>query len=163
MLRDTGHRGIKAVRLQDGSISNDPGIVMVEVLQSFRRQQNTADRKLSNYTKELISHVPQLYNRTQRRDMHRIPFTMRELDAVLLKLQIGKTPRVDRLPAELYRSLPLHPKGHLAPCLWDIAIGKSDMPPNWTNVVQPLYKRGHWAGQDNWRPIVCATTEEKLI
>ena len=37
------------------------------------------------------------------------------------------------------------------------------MPPNWANLVHPLYKKGDWANPDNWRPIVCATTEAKLI
>ena len=46
--------------------------------------------------------------------MHRTPFTIRELDEVLYKLQPGKTPGVDGLPAELYRRLPLNLKRHLA-------------------------------------------------
>ena len=95
--------------------------------------------------------------------MHRTPFTIRELDEVLHKLQPGKTLRVDGLPAELYRRLPLKLKRHLAARLWDIAIGKTDVPPDWANVVHPLYKKGDWANSGNWRPIVCATTEAKLI
>ena len=113
--------------------------------------------------KELISHLPKLYNRTQRRDMHRTPFTIRELNEVLYKLQPGKTQGVDRLPAELYRRLPLNLKRHLAARLWDIAIGKTDVPPDWANLVHPLYKKGDPANSDNWRPIVCATTDAKLI
>ena len=95
--------------------------------------------------------------------MHRTPFTIRELDEVLYKLQPGKTPGVDGLPAELYRRLPLNLKRHLAARPWDIAIGKTDVPPHWANLVHPLYKKGNWANPDNWRPIVCATTEAKLI
>ena len=37
------------------------------------------------------------------------------------------------------------------------------MPPDWANLVHPLYEKGDWANSDNWRPIVCATTEAKLI
>ena len=103
VLGETGHRGIKAVRLQDGTVTKDPKVVLEEVLNSFLRQHNTEDGKLSAYTEELISHLPTLYNRTQRRDMHRTPFTIRELDEVLYKLQPGKTPGVHGLPAELYR------------------------------------------------------------
>ena len=29
--------------------------------------------------------------------------------------------------------------------------------------MHPLYKKGNWESPDNWRPIVCATTETKLI
>ena len=74
-----------------------------------------------------------------------------------------KTPGVDGLPGELYRRLPLNLKRHLAARLWHIAIGKMDVPPDWASVVHPLYKKGNWAIPDNWRPIVCATTEAKLI
>ena len=108
VLVETGHRGIKAVRLQDGTVTNDPKVVLEEVLNSFLRQHNTEDGELSAYREELISHLPKLYNRTQRRDMHRTPFTIRELDEVLNKLQPGKTPGVDGLRAELYRRLPLN-------------------------------------------------------
>ena len=95
--------------------------------------------------------------------MRRTPFTIRELDEVLYKLQAGKTPGVDGVPAELYRRLPLNLKRHLAAHLWNIAIGKTDVPPDWANLVHPLYKKGDWANPNNWRPIVCATTEAKLI
>ena len=163
VLGETGHRGIKAVRLQDGTVTNDPKVLLEEVLNSFQRQHNTEDEELSTYTEELISHLLKLYNRTQRRDMHCTPITIRELDEVLYKLTPGKTPGVDRLPAELYRRLPLNLKRHLAARLWDIAIGKTDVLSNWANLVHPLYKKGDWANPDNWRTIVCATTEAKLI
>ena len=163
VFRETGHRGIKGVHLQDGTVTNDPKVVLEEVLNSFLRQHNTEDGELSAYTENLISHLPKLYNPTQRRDMHRTPFTIRELDEVLYKLQPGKTPGVDRLPAELYRRLPLNLKRHLAARLWDIATRKTNVPPDWANLVHPLYKKGDWANPDNWRPIVCATTEAKPI
>ena len=124
VLGETGHRGIKAVRLQDSTVTNDPKVVLEEVLNSFLRQHNTGDGELSAYTEELISHLPKLYNRTQRRDMHRAPFTIRELNEVFYKLQPGRTPWVDGLQAELYCRLPLNLKRHLAARLWDIAIGK---------------------------------------
>ena len=82
---------------------------------------------------------------------------------MLYKLQPGKTPGVDGLPAELHRRLPLNLKRHLAARLCGIAIGKTDVPPDWANLVHPLYKKGNWARSDNWRSIVCATTEAKLM
>ena len=65
VLGTTGHRG-----------TNDPKVVLEEVLNSFQRQHNTEDEELSAYTEELISHLPKLYNQTLRRDMHapRSPF-----------------------------------------------------------------------------------------
>ena len=114
VLGETGHRGIKAVRLQNSTVTNDPKVVLEEVLNSFQRQHNTEDGELSAYTEESIWHLPELYNRTKRRDMRRTPFTIRELDEVLYKLQPEKKPGVDGLPAELYRRLPLNLKRHLA-------------------------------------------------
>ena len=70
VLGETGHRGIKAVRLQDGTVTNDPKVVLEKVLSSFKRQHNTKDGELSAHPEELISHLPELYIRTQRRDMH---------------------------------------------------------------------------------------------
>ena len=112
------------------------------MLNSFKRQHNTEDPESSHYTKHLTSHLPQLYHRRQRRDVHRTPFTIREFHEVLHKLKPGKTPGVDGLPAELYRRLPLHLKRHLAARLWDTAIGRADIPRDWANFVHPLYKKG---------------------
>ena len=66
VLGETGHRGIKAVRLQDGTVTNDPKVVLEEVVNSFQRRHNSEDGKLSAYTEDLISQVPKLYNRTGR-------------------------------------------------------------------------------------------------
>ena len=41
--------------------------------------------------------------------------------------------------------------------------GHHTHPPEWANLVVPLYKKGDWAQPGNWRPIVCATTEVKLL
>ena len=65
---------------------------------------------------------------------------------------------MDGPPAELYNL-----KRHLAARLWDIAIGKTDISPDWANLVQPLHKKGDGANRDNRRPIVCATKEAKFI
>ena len=73
-LGETGHRGIKAVRLQDSTVTNDPKVVLEEVLNSFQRQHKTEDGELSAYTNKLISHLPKLYTEP--------PFTIRELDEV---------------------------------------------------------------------------------
>ena len=163
VLGETGHRSVKPVRLQNGTVTNDPKVVLEEVFNSFQRQHNTEEDGLSAYTEEVILHLPKLYNRTQRRHLHRTPFTIQERDEVLYKLQPGKTPGVEGLPAELHRRLPLNLKRNLTDRLWDIAIGKTDILAGWANLVHPLYKKGNWANPDNWRPIVCATTEAQRI
>ena len=50
VLGETGHRGIKAVGLQDGAVTIDPKVVLEEVLNSLQRGQNTEDEELSAYT-----------------------------------------------------------------------------------------------------------------
>ena len=72
-------------------------------------------------------------------------------------------PGVDGLPAEAYQHLTLAVKRCLAARLWDIVTGTTPIPPEWANLVRPLYKKGDWEQSGNWRPIVCATTEVKLV
>ena len=74
-------------------MANDPRVVIREVLKSFKLQHNTEDRELCDYTKNLISHLLKLYNRMQRRNIHRTSFTMRELDEVLHKRKHRENPR----------------------------------------------------------------------
>ena len=144
-------------------MTNDCKVVIEEVLNNFKRQHNAEDGELSDYTIHLISHLPKLYNWTQRHGIHRTPFTIREIDEVLHKLKPGKTPGVNCLPVELYGRPPLLLKMHLAARLWDIAIGRVDIPPDLANIVHPLFKKGQCTSPDNWRPIMCAITEAKLI
>ena len=82
---------------------------------------------------------------------------------MLQKLKPGKTPGMDSLPAEVYCRLPLNLKRHLTAFLWDIAIGRTDIPPDLGNLVHPLYKKGNWATSDSWKPMVRAMTEATLI
>ena len=70
---------------------------------------------------------------------------------------------VDGLPAEAYQRLTLPVKRRLAARLWEVVTGTAPIPPEWANQVHPLYKKGDWAQPGNWRPIVCATTEVKLV
>ena len=72
-------------------------------------------------------------------------------------------PGVDGLPAEAYQRLTLPVKRHLTARLWDIVTGTIPIPPDWANLVHPPYKKGDWAQPGNWRPIVCATTQVKLV
>ena len=72
-------------------------------------------------------------------------------------------PGFDGLPAEVYQRLTLPVMRRLAARLWDIVTGTTPIPPEWANLVHPLYYKGDWARPGNWRPIVCATTEVKLL
>ena len=139
VLGKTAHRSIKAVRLQKSTVTNDPKVVLEEVLSSFQSQHNTEDKELSAYTEELISHLPKLYNHTQRRDMHHTPFTIRELDEVLYKLKPGKT------PGGTWPHGRTLPQALAEPKEWDIAIKKTDVPPDWANLVHPLYRKNDFA------------------
>ena len=78
-------------------------------------------------------------------------------------LKKGVLTGVDELPAEAYQRLTLPIKRRLAVRLWHIITGATLIPPEWANVVHPLYKKGDWAQPRNWRPIVCATTKVKLL
>ena len=60
VLGETGNQGIRAVRLQDNTVTNDPKVVIEEVLDSFRRQHSAKDGEFSDCTKNLISQLPKL-------------------------------------------------------------------------------------------------------
>ena len=70
---------------------------------------------------------------------------------------------VNGLPAEEYQRLTLPVKRRLAACLWNVVTGTTPIPPEWANLVHPFFKKGDWAQPGNWRPIVCASTEVKLV
>ena len=118
---------------------------------------------VSDNIKAFISHVPPLYNRALRRDMHRTRLNVRKFDVVLLKLETRNDPWVDGLPAEWYCRLLLNLTRQVVAPLWEVAIGGTPIPPDWANVAHSLYRKGHLADPDNRRLIVCANTEAKLL
>ena len=107
--------------------------------------------------------MPRVLNREQRRAIENNPLSISELQRALDRLEKGVVPGVDGLPAEAYQRLTLPVKRRLAARLWDIVTGATPIPPEWANLVHPLYKKGGWAQPGNCRPIVCATTEVKLV
>ena len=107
--------------------------------------------------------MPEVFNREQRRAIEHNPFSISELQRAPDRLKTGVVPGVDELPAEAYQRLTLPVKRHLAARLWDIVTGTTPIPPEWANLVHPLYKKGDWAQPGNWRLIVCATIKVKLV
>ena len=147
-----------------GDLTNDPDAVLQAVLDSFHAQHGDALPELDLHTRNTIrEHVPRVFNREQRRAIEHDPFSISELQRALDRLKKGVVPGFDGLPAEAYQRLTLPVKRSLAARLWDIVTGATPIPPEWANLVHPLYKKGDWAQPENRRPIVCATTEVKLV
>ena len=164
ILEDTGCRTIHAVRTPDGGLTNGPDAVLQAVLDSFQAQHGDALPELDTHTRNTIrEHVPRVFNLEQRRAIEHDPFSISELQRALDRLKKGVVPGVDGLPAEAYQRLTLPVKRRLAARRWDFVTGATPIPPEWANLVHPLYKKGDWAQPGNWRPIVCATTEVKLV
>ena len=163
-LEDTGRGTIHAVCTPEGGLTNDPDAVLQAVLDSFQAQHGDALPELDPHTRNTIrEHVPRVFNREQRRAIEHDPFSISELQRALDRLKKGVVPGVDGLPAEAYQRLTLPVKRRLAARLWDIVTGATFISPEWANLVHPLYKKGDWAQPGNWQPIVCATTEVKLV
>ena len=155
---------IHAVRTPEGGLTNDPDAVLQAVLDSFQAQHGDALPELDPHTRSTIrEHVPRVFNREKRRAIEHDPFSISELQRALDRLKEGVVPGVDGLLAEAYQRLTLPVKRRLAARLPDIVTGATPIPPEWANLVHPLYKKGKWAQPGNWRPIVCATTEVKLV
>ena len=162
-MTDTGHRTITTVRQEDGSLTNDPATVLQATQDSFLRQHTPTQDTLDPDTQAKIDRLPRVFNHAQRRHLEKRPFTIHEVRKAIHSLRQHKTPGYDGLPAEAYYHLPAHLLRVLAHRLWDIVTGRTPLPPDWANVVRPLYKKGDWANPDNWRPIVCAVTEVKIV
>ena len=114
-------------------------------------------------TQAKINRLPQVFNHAQRRQLEKRPFTIQEVRKAIHSLRQHKTPGYDGFPAEAYCHLPARLLRILAHRLWDIVTGRTPLRPDWADVARPLYKKGDWANPDNWRPIVCAVTEVKIV
>ena len=164
IVDDEGRRIIHAVRTPEGGLTNDPKAVLQAVLDSFQAKHGDALPELHPHTRSTIREpVPRVFNREQLRAIEHQPFSISELQRALDRLKKRVVPGVDGLLAEAYRRLTLPVKRRLAARLWDVVTATAPIPPEWANLVQPLYKKGDWAQPGNWRPIVGATTEVKLV
>ena len=162
-MTDTRHRAITTVRQEDGSLTIDPATVLQATQDSFLHQHTLTQATLDTDTQAKIHRLPQVFHHAQRRQLEKRPFTIHEVRKAIHSLRQHKTPGYNGLPAEAYYHLPAHLLRILAHRLWDIVTGQTPLPPDWANVVCPLYKQGDWANPENWRPIVCAVTEVKIV
>ena len=162
-MTDTGHRTITTVRQEDGSLTNNPAIVLQATQDSFLHQHTHTQDTLDTDTQDKVNSLPQVINHAQRRQLEIRAFTIHEVQKANHSLRQHKTPGYDGLPAEAYYHLPAHLLCILAHRLWDIVTGQTPLPADWANVVRPLYKKGDCANPDNWRPTVCAVTEVKMV
>ena len=162
-MTDTCHRTITMIQQKDSSLTNDPATVLGAIQDSFLRQHTPNQDTLNADTHVKIDRLPRVFNHTQRRQLEKRAFTIHEVRKAIHSLRQHKTPGYDGLPAEAYYHLPAHHLRILAHRLWDIVSGRTPLPPDWANVVRPLYKKGDWANPDNLCPIVCAVTEVKIV
>ena len=162
-MTHTGHRTITTVRQEDGFLTSNPATVLQATQASFLHQHTPGQDTLHTDTQNKIDCLPQDFNPAQRRQLEKRPLTIHEVWKAIHSLRQHKTPGYDGLPAEAYYHLHAHLLRILAHRLWDIVTGQTPLPPDWANVVLPLYKKGDWANRDNWRPIVYAVTEVKIL
>ena len=162
-MTDTGHRNITTVRQEDGSLTNDPATVLQSTEDSFLQQHTPTQDTLDTDVQAKVDRLPQVFSHAQRRQLEKRLFTIREVRRAIHSLRQQKTPGYDGLPAGAYYHLPADLPCILAHRLWEIVTQQTPLPPRWANVVRPLYKKGDWANPDNWRPIVCAVEEVKIV
>ena len=164
ILEDTGRRNIHAVRTPEGGLTNDPDAVLQAVLDSFQARHGDALPDLNPHTRSTIpEHVPRVFNREQRRAIEHDPFSISELQRALDRLKKGGRARRRRSTG---RGVPTPHLAHQAPPGSPPVghrHGHHAHPPLVGQPGPPLYKKGDWAQPGNWRPIVCATTEVKLV
>ena len=162
-VTDTDHRTITTVRQEDDSLTNDPATVLQATQDSSLRQHTPTQDTLDPDTQAKIDCLPRVFNQAQRSQLEKRPFTIHEVRKAIHSLRQHKTPGYDGLLAESYYHLNAHLPRILAHRLWDIVTGQTPLPSDSANVVRPLYHKGDWANRDNWRPIVCAVREVKIV
>ena len=162
-VTDTDHRTITTVWQADGSLTKDPAMVLQATEDSFLHQQTPSQDTLNTDSENKIETLPQIFNHAQRRQLEKRPFTIHKVRKATHSLRKHKTPGYGGLPTEACYHLPAHLLRPLAQRLWDIFTGQTPLPPDWANVVRPLYKKGDWANPDNWPPMVCAVKEVKIV
>ena len=151
------------MRTQIRDLIYDPDTFLQAVPENFQSQHGDALPAIDSHTRKTIrENVPKDFNREQRRAIEHSPFSIPELQQALDHLKERVVFGVDRLPAEAYQCLTL-PVKLPAPRLRDILTGTTPNPPEWANLVHPLYKKEDWAQPGYWRPIIIATTEVKLV
>ena len=152
----------RAVRMQDGRVTDNKREVLEEVAQSFRRQHNQGQQELSGITQRMVRALPRVFTAEQSEDIHRSRVTLGEIKEAVRALKGKKTPVVDQLVAEAYQHLE-------APELDDLAGRATEVlrtgkrPVDSGGKVRPLYKKGDHLRPGKWRPICCAVTEAKLV
>ena len=130
---------------------------------SLLHQHTPTQDTLDTDSQNKVDHPPKVFNHAQRRQLEKRPFTIHKVWKAIHSLRQHKKPGYNGLPAEAYYHLPAHLIRILAHRLWDIVTGQTPLPPDWANVVRPLDKKGDLATPDNWRPIVCAVTDFKIV
>ena len=153
---------IRAVRLQDGSVTGNKREVMEEVAQNFRRQHNQGQQELSRITRRMVRALPRVFTAGQSEDIHRSRVTLGEIKEALRALNGKKSPGVDQLVAEAYQHLEAPELDGLAGRVTEV-LRTGEPPVEWGGKVQPLYKKGDHLRPGNWRPICCAVTEAKPV
>ena len=140
-MTDTGHRTITTVGQPDGSLTNDPAMVLQATQVSFLNQHSPTQNTLDTDTKNKIKRLPSVLHHARKRKLAKRPFAIHDVRKAVHSLRQHKTPGYDGLPAEAYYHPPAHLVRILAHRPWDIVIGRTPLPPDWANVVRPLYTK----------------------
>ena len=153
---------IRAVRLQDGRVTDNKREVLEEVTQSFQRQHNQGQQELSGITQKMVRALPRVFTAEQSKDIHRSRLRLGEIKEAVRALKRKESPGVDQLVAEAYQRLEALELDGLAGRVSEV-LRTGEPPAEWWGRVRRLYKKGDHLRPGNWRTICCAVTEAKLV
>ena len=151
-MTDIGHRTITTVGQENASLTNDPATVLQATQDSFLRQHAPTQNTPEADTQAKIDRLPRVFNHAQRRQLEKRPFTVHKVRKAIHSLRQHKIPGYDGIPEEADYHLPAHLIRILTHRLWDIVTGQTPLPPDWANVVRPLYKKGDSANPESPAP-----------
>ena len=84
---------IQAVRLQDGRVTGNKLQVLEEVAQSFRKQHNQGQQRLSGTTRRMVQALPRVFTAEQSEAIRRSRVTLGEIKEAVWALKRKKEPR----------------------------------------------------------------------
>ena len=148
---------------KSGNLIEDSTQINNEIHQYYQSLYNseTIDKTALN---KLISDYNPPGNITQNdQDAMNAPFTIKELERALSKMNNNKSPGMDGLPKEYYTKLWDHIKYDILAYSQELDLLKSLPEKSTTGIIKLIYKKNDARYLKNWRPISLLNVDFKLI
>ena len=129
------------MRLPDGRDTGNKREVLEEVAQSFWKQHNQGQQRLSTITRRMVQGLPRVFTAEESEVIHRSRVTLGVVREAVQALKRKRSPGPDQLVAEAYQNLEAPEPDGLADRVTEV-LRTGKPPAEWGGKVRPLYKKG---------------------